>query len=368
MAEVTGGAGKAPAPKAGEEMDGDEVVLDKKPPVREDRDMPQVVARLMLLARGGWTGGQYSMVRAALAVAVMSAHGSLVSPAGLVVVLASTALLAGWRDVYALAVLAVLAILHGDYWAVATAGLMALVPMGPYGSAMMYGQVDPGSKWSVPLYVQMMAWVLMVARMMVAARMLHFAMFILLLLFVFPRMSLGIWLLLAAMGATGGVLATPVSLTLLAMTFSLTWLPRAAHTASQKRPETVFYDGHCGLCHSCVRFVLAEDRKGVFLLAPLQSELFASLVDEATRKTLPDSIVVVTNDRRVLTQSTAIAHMLKGLGGLWSLAGALLAALPLGFRDGAYGFVAGIRHRLFAPPPAACPRLPAHLRARFPGH
>jgi hypothetical protein len=39
-------------------------------------------------------------------------------------------------------------------------------------------------------------------------------------------------------------------------TFDPAWVkPFGAET------EMIFYDGHCGLCHRAVRFVLAEDRR-----------------------------------------------------------------------------------------------------------
>jgi predicted DCC family thiol-disulfide oxidoreductase YuxK len=42
---------------------------------------------------------------------------------------------------------------------------------------------------------------------------------------------------------------------------------------------TVFYDGHCGLCHGFIRFLLARDPGGEkFDFAPLQGSFFATVV------------------------------------------------------------------------------------------
>ena len=39
--------------------------------------------------------------------------------------------------------------------------------------------------------------------------------------------------------------------------------------------EIIFYDGHCGLCHAAVRFVVArDDREEGFVFAPLGGETF----------------------------------------------------------------------------------------------
>jgi predicted DCC family thiol-disulfide oxidoreductase YuxK len=129
--------------------------------------------------------------------------------------------------------------------------------------------------------------------------------------------------------------------------------------------DTVFYDGHCGLCHSTVRFLLAEDSRATFRFAPLQSETFAHALTTEQRRHVPDSMVVKTRDGRLFTSSAAVAYVLKRMGGFWRMAGTLLSAIPQGLRDRGYRFIASIRHRLFKSPPAACPKIPLYLRERF---
>ena len=130
--------------------------------------------------------------------------------------------------------------------------------------------------------------------------------------------------------------------------------------------ETVFYDGDCGLCHSSVRFLLRADREGlVFRYAPLQGETFRARIPAHARQGLPDSIVVLTADGRLLTRSDGTAHLLRQLGGLWGALGRLLAAVPRPLRDAGYDLVARIRHRLFARPEGVCPVVSPQFRARF---
>lgn len=130
--------------------------------------------------------------------------------------------------------------------------------------------------------------------------------------------------------------------------------------------ETVFYDGDCGLCHRTVRFILSADREGsAFRFAPLGGETFRARIPAEARPDLPDSLVLLTEEGRLLVRSDAAVHVLRRLGGLWSVVGALLRALPRRFRDGAYDLVARIRPRLFARPQAACPIASPELRARF---
>jgi len=128
----------------------------------------------------------------------------------------------------------------------------------------------------------------------------------------------------------------------------------------------LFYDGHCGLCHRAVKFVLKHDRTGeAFRFAPLQGEAFRALVPDAARGSLPDSIVVRTSDGALLVRSTAFIHILRRLGGGWRLWASVLTVIPRGLRDAAYDFVARVRYRIFGRRDELCPIVPAELRKRF---
>jgi predicted DCC family thiol-disulfide oxidoreductase YuxK len=145
-------------------------------------------------------------------------------------------------------------------------------------------------------------------------------------------------------------------------TFDPAWVPRRSPGAI----ETLFYDGSCGLCHRAVRFLLAEDPEGAaFRFAPLGGDAFLAQLSEAERTRLPDSLVLLTVDGRVLTRSTAARHLLERLGGIWRALGTVLRAVPTRWQDAVYDGIARIRHRLFARPKEACPILPPHLRERF---
>lgn len=135
-----------------------------------------------------------------------------------------------------------------------------------------------------------------------------------------------------------------------------------------KKTETadrIFYDGHCGLCHGLVRFVIARDRAGLFRFSPLDSPAFRAAVSEESRKTVPDSIVLLSHDGKLLTRSTAVVYILQRLGGFWWLLAGLIRSVPERAGDWVYDRIAGIRHRLFRRPHDSCPIVPAHLRNRF---
>jgi predicted DCC family thiol-disulfide oxidoreductase YuxK len=135
--------------------------------------------------------------------------------------------------------------------------------------------------------------------------------------------------------------------------------------AAPEDVETVFYDGHCGLCHRFVRFVIARDRDARFHFAPLSGALLRESTTEAERAALPDSVAVRTAQGALLVRSSAVLHVLERLGGGWRGLARAGRLVPRPLRDLAYDLVARVRGRLFARPPDVCPLLPKELAGRF---
>lgn len=127
----------------------------------------------------------------------------------------------------------------------------------------------------------------------------------------------------------------------------------------------VFFDGGCGLCHRAVRLLLRVDRERCLSFAPLGGETFAALVPARERAALPDSLVLRTDDGRLLLRSQAVVGALRIAGG----AGAWLAfaakVLPRALADRLYDALARRRHRLFGRTVEACPVTPGPLRKLF---
>jgi predicted DCC family thiol-disulfide oxidoreductase YuxK len=133
-----------------------------------------------------------------------------------------------------------------------------------------------------------------------------------------------------------------------------------------EKPETLFYDGHCALCHGTVQFVVERDRNGTaFRFAPLQGETFRAQVPVEQRVGLPDSIVIRTADGSLLARSDAVIRILQRLGGGGRVPASILAAIPRGLRDAMYDFIARVRYRVFGKRDYLCPIVPPELRGRF---
>lgn len=145
-------------------------------------------------------------------------------------------------------------------------------------------------------------------------------------------------------------------------TFDPAWVSPLMAT----KADELFYDGHCGLCHRTVRFVLAENSgNNAIRFAPLQGETFQALVPAEKRAGLPDSVVICTADGSLLARSDAVIHLLQRLGGGWRILAAILAVIPRVVRDAAYDFIARVRYRVFGKRQDLCPVVPPDLRARF---
>ena len=130
----------------------------------------------------------------------------------------------------------------------------------------------------------------------------------------------------------------------------------------------MLYDGVCGLCNRLVQFILKRDRNHRFLFASLQSELAETLLKRHGEDAhdLDTFYVVIDHDKpgeRVLMRSDAILHVVRTLGGIWSMA-SVGSVLPKVIRDAMYGLVARNRYRVFGKHESCMLPSPEH-RAKF---
>jgi predicted DCC family thiol-disulfide oxidoreductase YuxK len=276
--------------------------------------------------RNGWTGGQYSFVRGVAGFALLVHFALLVRPEPLAAVPAIAALFfaLGWLDRVAALVMLGFFVLSDPGNFVAWMLLWhVFLPPAPFLSIAARGRIDPRGGWSISPAMFVAACVVLVIA----------------LVFGEPKWPAAVLL-------------------------ALLFLPRSIPRRAPETTDEVFYDGTCGLCHSGMRWLVAEDRTGTsFRYAPLLGDAFAAAFPDA--KDLPDSVIVKTAGGMVLVRSDAAVHLLSRLGGLWRMFGIAFGALPRRVRDAMYDFVARVRYRIFGRKKDACPLMPADLRSRF---
>ena len=107
----------------------------------------------------------------------------------------------------------------------------------------------------------------------------------------------------------------------------------------------VFFDGVCGLCNHTVNFFLRHDVHGRLKFAPLQGRTAEAVVPSAFRDRL--DTMMYSREGQLLCRSAAMVRILRDLGGVWRLLGAVLWIIPAPFRDLGYRCVAAMRYRLF---------------------
>jgi predicted DCC family thiol-disulfide oxidoreductase YuxK len=108
----------------------------------------------------------------------------------------------------------------------------------------------------------------------------------------------------------------------------------------------ILFDGVCNLCNGFVQSVIERDPPGRFQFAALQSEAARRiLAGHDAPNPLVESVVLI-EEGRVYTGSTAALRIARGLRFPWPLAGVLLA-IPRPLRDGIYAGVARRRYRWF---------------------
>ena len=107
----------------------------------------------------------------------------------------------------------------------------------------------------------------------------------------------------------------------------------------------VLFDGVCNFCNGSVNFIIRNDTEKRFKFAALQSEIGKEFKAKYGIGDDVDSIVLIENDK-AYTHSTAGLRIAKTLGGFWSL-GYVGIIIPAFIRDLLYRTFAKNRYRIF---------------------
>lgn len=114
----------------------------------------------------------------------------------------------------------------------------------------------------------------------------------------------------------------------------------------------LLFDGDCGLCHACVRFLLRQDKTGRLRFAALQSPIVQAFLREQGLPTedfetlvfVPDWGQRTTGGYLLRTEGVLAACAVAGGRAGWL---AKLSIVPRRWRDAAYRALGRSRFRLF---------------------
>lgn len=125
----------------------------------------------------------------------------------------------------------------------------------------------------------------------------------------------------------------------------------------------IMFDGVCNLCNGFVNFMIPRDRKNIFLFGSLQSEKVKNILKQHNASITDISTVILLEDDRLYTQSTAVLRILRKMSGGWPLLYGFIV-VPRPIRDFIYNLIARNRYKLFGKKDACMLPTP-ELKARF---
>ncbi|HRH63623.1 MAG TPA: DCC1-like thiol-disulfide oxidoreductase family protein [Bacteroidia bacterium] len=108
----------------------------------------------------------------------------------------------------------------------------------------------------------------------------------------------------------------------------------------------LIFDGECNLCNNWVNLVIRFDKKQRFKFCTLQSEIGRKLIGEQfSLDTFPETVVLFENGK-LFTHSTAALKIVQHLAFPVSLL-AVFKIIPVKMRDGMYNWIARNRYKWF---------------------
>lgn len=125
----------------------------------------------------------------------------------------------------------------------------------------------------------------------------------------------------------------------------------------------ILFDGVCNFCNGSVNFIIQRDPRGLFHFAALQSDAGKALLADCGLDPEGIDSVILVEDGKAFTGSTAALSIARRLGAPWSWTYALMF-VPRPVRDALYGLIARNRYRMFGKKDE-CMIPTTDVRARF---
>lgn len=108
----------------------------------------------------------------------------------------------------------------------------------------------------------------------------------------------------------------------------------------------ILYDGKCNLCCGTARFIKRHDNLKNFRFESLHSEEAGKLLQKSGLSGKDLNTLIYISSGQFYLRSSAVLHILKDMGGCWSLFYAFIIVPPV-IGDFFYKIVATTRYRIF---------------------
>lgn len=127
--------------------------------------------------------------------------------------------------------------------------------------------------------------------------------------------------------------------------------------------KIILFDGVCNLCNGAVTFIIKRDKDDLFRYAALQSKVGEELIGKNVIDTSNPESMVLIDDGRCYTKSSAALKIARHLSGGYPLLYGLMV-LPAVIRDWMYDQIAQNRYRWFGKRESCMVPTP-ELKAKF---
>ncbi len=108
----------------------------------------------------------------------------------------------------------------------------------------------------------------------------------------------------------------------------------------------VLFDGVCNFCEWTVQFIYRHDQKGIYHFCALQSPAGQRLLKDLDLPTSDFKTLVLLENGKIYTQSTAVLRISRHFSGLMKLLYVFLI-VPKFIRNYVYEFISNNRYRWF---------------------
>jgi predicted DCC family thiol-disulfide oxidoreductase YuxK len=106
----------------------------------------------------------------------------------------------------------------------------------------------------------------------------------------------------------------------------------------------ILFDGVCNFCNTSINTIIRFDKKKYFRFAPIQSDMGKFLMQKYGLDPVKFDSVILVDDEKAYVFSSAILHIARKLGGIYSLA-YIFILVPKFIRDPLYKFIARNRYK-----------------------
>ncbi len=110
--------------------------------------------------------------------------------------------------------------------------------------------------------------------------------------------------------------------------------------------KIVIFDGVCNLCNVGVNFIIKRDPNGVFLFAPMQSDISLKLIEKYHKSGFDFNTFLLIKNGVCYERTDAILEIVKDLTGYWSIF-RIFRLVPKSIRDYFYNVIAKSRYKIF---------------------